>query len=139
MCEIPGKETVKLLCLLCAEDDAKTRTAASGALAILTSESEKLAKRVRDCVSMLPHFVRLDHGRYLDRGKFPLCACSSSTSRYPYLKNDLKKSQNSKITAQARVQVMRFIIFLFKNTINCVQINAPEKSPLMSLDTLAFF
>lgn len=49
MCEIPTKETVKLLCLLCAEDDAKTRTAASGALAILTSESEKLAKRVRDC------------------------------------------------------------------------------------------
>ena len=44
-------ERVKILVLLCSEDDNATRKAAAGALAMLTTRSEKICKKIRTCVS----------------------------------------------------------------------------------------
>ena len=48
--ERESHERVKILVLLCAEEDVATRRAAAGALAMLTSKSEKISKKIRDCV-----------------------------------------------------------------------------------------
>lgn len=42
-------DRLKLMNLLCAEDNEKTRLAAAGALAIMCSASEKICKRIRNC------------------------------------------------------------------------------------------
>jgi len=51
--ESDSHERVKMLVLLCAEEDDATRKAAAGGLAMLTSKSEKISKKIRDSVSAL--------------------------------------------------------------------------------------
>jgi len=45
--EMEGHDRIKLLTLLCAEEDALTRKAASGALAMLTNDNEIISKKIR--------------------------------------------------------------------------------------------
>lgn len=44
-------DRVKILVLFCGEDDSATRKAAAGGLAMLTSRSEKICKKIRNSVS----------------------------------------------------------------------------------------
>jgi len=49
--ERDSHERVKILVLFCGEDDMATRRAAAGGLAMLTSKSEKICKKIRTSVS----------------------------------------------------------------------------------------
>lgn len=51
MMEGDNHDRVKILVLFCGEDDSATRKAAAGGLAMLTSRSEKICKKIRDSVS----------------------------------------------------------------------------------------
>ncbi|XP_076801844.1 protein unc-45 homolog B-like [Clavelina lepadiformis] len=65
--ERDGHDRVKLLTLLCAEDDEATRRAAAGALAMLTSRSEKVCKKIREtCKSWLENLSIIALDEVLD-------------------------------------------------------------------------